>query len=287
MLGTLSVLRTNAAATGASAFSALAGTVLGFCIGGALLVVIGAESTALWAILPIAIFIAAYTPGTAPFAVGQAAFTVTVAVLFNLLEPVGWEVGIVRVEDVAIGCAVSLLVGLMFWPRGVAGVVGDDLADSFASGASFLREGVDWSAGMRDGPPDLAPAATTAAVRLDEGLRAFLAEQGSKRIEKQQLWKLVGGSLRLRLTADAIAALPPDAGGRRTRARRARPACHGDHRRGTNTSPGCSARRTAVPRASWPRSCWGRTPSSTTTPARATPCGCASTWTTSPSTSTS
>ncbi len=210
VLGTLSVLRTNAAATGASAFSALAGTVIGFCIGGALLVLIGAESTALWAVLPIAIFIAGYAPGTAPFAVGQAAFTVTVAVLFNLLEPVGWEVGIVRVEDVALGCAVSLLVGLMVWPRGVAGVVGDDLADSFSVGASFLREGVDWSSGLRDGPPDLASSATTAAVRLDEGLRAFLAEQGSKRIEKQQLWKLVGGSLRLRLTAYAIASLPPD-----------------------------------------------------------------------------
>jgi hypothetical protein len=98
----------------------------------------------------------------------------------------------------------------MVWPRGVAAVVGDDLADSFSVGASFLREGVDWSAGMRDGPPDLASAATTAAVRLEEGLRAFLAEQGSKRIEKQQLWKLVGGSLRLRLTAYAIASLPAD-----------------------------------------------------------------------------
>jgi hypothetical protein len=210
VLGTLSVLRTNAAATGASAFSALAGTVVGFCIGGALLVVIGAESNALWAILPVAIFIAAYAPGIAPFAVGQAAFTVTVAVLFNLIQPVGWEVGIVRLEDVALGCAVSLLVGLAVWPRGVAAVVGDDLAESFSLGASFLREGVNWSAGMRDGPPDLVSAATTASVRLDEGLRAFLAEQGSKRLEKGQLWKLVGGSQRLRLTAYAVASLPSD-----------------------------------------------------------------------------
>ena len=58
--------------------------------------------------LPIAVLVAAYAPGTAPFAVGQAAFTVTVAVLFNLLVPVGWKVGELRVEDVAIGCAVSL-----------------------------------------------------------------------------------------------------------------------------------------------------------------------------------
>jgi uncharacterized membrane protein YccC len=209
-LGTLSVLRTNASATGASAISAIGGTVIGFAVGGALLIAIGADSSALWAVLPIAIFIAGYAPGTAPFWVGQAAFTVTVAVLFNLLVPVGWNVGVVRLEDVALGCAVSLLVGLAVWPRGVAGVVADDLADAFSLGASFLREGVDWSCGLRDAPPELSSATTTAAVRLDDGLRAFLAEQGSKRLAKQQLWRLVGGSLRLRLTAFAIASLPPD-----------------------------------------------------------------------------
>jgi len=32
--------------------------------------------------------------------------------LFNLIQPSGWTVGIVRVEDVAIGFAVSLAVGL-------------------------------------------------------------------------------------------------------------------------------------------------------------------------------
>ena len=210
VLGTLSVLRTNATATGSSVLSAVAGTAIGFVIGGALLIVIGAESGALWALLPVAIFIAAYTPGTAPFAVGQAAFTLTVAILFNLLAPVGWKIGIVRIEDVALGCAVSLLVGLALWPRGVAAVVGDDLADAFRVGASFLREGVDWSTGLRDAPPDLGGAASTSAVRLQDALRAFLAEQGTKRIEKRELWRLVGGSLRLRLTAFAIATLPPE-----------------------------------------------------------------------------
>ena len=39
--------------------------------------------------------------------------------------------------------------------------------------------------------------AGNAGIRLEEGLRGFLAEQGSKRIAKQDLWRLVGGSLRL------------------------------------------------------------------------------------------
>jgi uncharacterized membrane protein YccC len=177
------------------------------------LVAIGSSSSALWVVLPVAVFLAAYTPGTAPFAVGQAAFTVTVAVLFNLLAPVGWTVGLVRIEDVAIGCAVSILVGGLLWPRGLSSVVGDDLADSFRTGASYLTQAVHWASGSRVSPPDGALAAVTSASRLDDALRGFLAEQGSKRIEMRELWRLVGGSLRLRITAHSITNLPRNGSG--------------------------------------------------------------------------
>jgi Fusaric acid resistance protein-like len=213
VLGTLSVLRTNAASTGSTAIRGLGGTALGFVIGGALLVAIGSSSAVLWAALPIAVFVAAYTPGTAPFAIGQAAFTVTIAVLFNLLVPVGWSVGVVRIEDVAIGCAVSVLVGGLFWPRGLSAVVGDDLADAFRSGASYLTQAVGWASGREAIKPQSALASVTSASRLDDALRGFLAEQGSKRIQMRELWRLVGGSMRLRLTAHSITNLPRMAGG--------------------------------------------------------------------------
>jgi uncharacterized membrane protein YccC len=218
VLGTLSVLRTSAAATGATALRALLGTAVGFAIGAALLLVIGSSTTALWVALPIAVAIAAYAPGVAPFAVGQAAFTITIVVLFNLLVPVGWRVGELRIEDVALGCLVSVLVGGVFWPHGVASVVADDLADAYRTGVAYLRQAVDWVCGRRASLPDVAAAAVTTGVRLDEALRAFLAEQGTKHLEKQELWRLVGGTLRLRLTAHAVAALP------RERAREAEPA---------------------------------------------------------------
>ena len=210
VLGALSVLRTNAASTTSTAFEALSGTAVGVVVGALLLGLIGTSPAALWTALPFAVFIAAYAPGTAPFAVGQAAFTVTVALLFNLLVPVGWSVGLVRVEDVAIGCAVSVLFGAMFWPRGLAAVVGDDLADAFRTGSSFLAEAVGWTAGLRPATPTGEQAAVSAGVRLDDALRGFLTERGSKRLEKEHLWRLVGGSLRLRLTAHAVAELPQD-----------------------------------------------------------------------------
>ena len=118
VLGTLSVLRTNAASTESTALRALGGTVVGFVVGALLLLGIGTSTPALWAALPIALAVAAYAPGTLPFAFGQAAFTVVVVVLFNLLVPAGWKVGLLRIEDVAIGCLVSLVVGVLFWPRG-------------------------------------------------------------------------------------------------------------------------------------------------------------------------
>ena len=151
VLGTLSVLRTNAASTESTALRALGGTVIGFVVGALLILGIGTSTPALWAALPIAIAVAAYAPGTLPFTFGQAAFTVVIVVLFNLLAPAGWRVGLLRIQDVAIGCLVSLVVGVLFWPRGAASVVGDDLADAFRGGAAYLSQSVDWALGTRPG----------------------------------------------------------------------------------------------------------------------------------------
>jgi uncharacterized membrane protein YccC len=207
VLGTLSVLRTNAASTGSTALRALGGTVIGFAAGALLLLGLGTSTPVLWAALPIAIAVAAYAPGTLPFAVGQAAFTVVVVVLFNLLQPVGWTLGLLRIQDVAMGCAVSLVVGVLFWPRGASSVVGDDLADAFRRGAAYLTQAVNWALGTRRDPPDTATAAVTAGIRLDEALRGYLVEQGAKRLSKEDLWMLVVATKQLRLTATSLASL--------------------------------------------------------------------------------
>src|SRR5205823_3124550 len=72
------------------------------------------------------------------FGAGQAGFTVVLFVLFNIIQPTGWRVGLVRIEDVAIGFAVSLGVGLLFWPRGVAALLRENLAFSYARNADYV-----------------------------------------------------------------------------------------------------------------------------------------------------
>ena len=208
VLGTLSVLRTSATATGQTALRGLAGTIAGFAVGAALLVGMGTSPTVLWVAFPLAILVAAYTPGTAPFVVGQAAFTVTIVVLFNLLVPAGWQVGLLRVEDVGIGCAVSLVVGFLFWPRGASSIVGDNLADAFRSGASYLAGAASWALGDRESQPAHAAAASASGHRLDDAIRGYLTEQGTKRLSKADLWALVMGAMRLRVTARSMASPP-------------------------------------------------------------------------------
>src|SRR6185437_14817578 len=130
VLGTLSVLRSNALSTGQNVLRGIAGTTVGFVLGAGLLALIGTSSTVLWLLLPPAVLIAGFAPAAISFAAGQAAFTLTLVIVFNILQPAGWRVGLLRVEDVAIGCAVSLLVGFLFWPRGAAVALGQELAEA-------------------------------------------------------------------------------------------------------------------------------------------------------------
>jgi uncharacterized membrane protein YccC len=205
VLGALSVLRTSAAATGATALRALVGTAIGFLIGAVLIVEIGSHSAALWAVLPVAVLIAAYAPGTAPFAIGQAAFTVTITVLYNLIVPVGWKVGEVRIEDVAIGVGVSVAAGALFWPRGATRVVAQDLSEAFHAGGLYLVQAAAWALGARQESPDAASTVIRAEARLDDAMRGLLSEQGTKRVSKENVWRLVGGAQRLRLMAHTLA----------------------------------------------------------------------------------
>ena len=128
--------------------------------------------------------------------------------LYNILVPVGWKVGVVRLEDVAIGAGVSAVVGCFFWPRGASKIVADDLADAFHRGGLYLVQATAWALGIRPELPDAGAGTILAGGRLDDAIRAFMAEQGSKKVPKDQIWRLVGGARRLRLTALSLTVTP-------------------------------------------------------------------------------
>ena len=43
-----------------------------------------------------------------------------VLIIFNMIAPSGWQVGLIRVEDVVVGAAVGIVVSVLLWPRGAA-----------------------------------------------------------------------------------------------------------------------------------------------------------------------
>jgi uncharacterized membrane protein YccC len=211
-LGALSVLRSNALATGATVVRALVGTVIGFAIGGAAVVVIGTNHAVLWTLLPLVILVAASAPAVASFVVGQAAFTVFTIILFNIIAPSGWRIGVFRVEDVALGCLASLVAGFLFWPRGAGAALGAAYADAYRASSEYLRQSIRQLTGQS--PPtgsDAAPIASAAGSRLDDALRQYLADTGAKHVPLESVAALANGATRLRLAGMAIANLQREA----------------------------------------------------------------------------
>jgi uncharacterized membrane protein YccC len=211
VLGALSVLRSNALNTGQDAIRAILGTVAGFVVGAVLLVGIGTNTTVLWFLLPLAVFLAGVAPAVISFAGGQAAFTLTLVILFNIIQPTGWRVGLVRIEDIALGVGVSLVVGVLFWPRGAAPALRRALVDAYADGAGYLASTVRFGMSRSDPSTPALPApagdatqAAAASRRLDDAFRTYLAERGTKRFPLADVAGLVAGVAGLRLEADAV-----------------------------------------------------------------------------------
>jgi uncharacterized membrane protein YccC len=206
VLGTLSVLRSNALGTGWSIVTALAGTAVGIVLGAALVIGIGSHEAVLWAVLPLAVLLGSYAPRAISFAAGQAGFTVVLFVLFNIIQPVGWRVGLVRLEDVGIGFAVSLGVGLLFWPRGAASLLRENLALSYARNADYVvaaeRELVKGAAATAE-----SAAAAAAAHRLDDAYRQSLAERSAGDDDGHSVAALVTGAARVRRAGQSLASL--------------------------------------------------------------------------------
>ena len=214
VLGTLSVLRSNALNTGQNVVRGLLGTVAGFVVGGLLLALIGTNTTLLWFLLPPAILLAGIAPAAISFAAGQAAFTLTLVFLYNIIQPAGWKVGLLRVEDIAIGCAVSLArrpaVLAARRRRGAAPRARRRLRRQRRLPRQRRRLRHAPLRRPSGAPPARAPTARRAARaprparRLDDTFRSYLAERGAKPVPLAEITSLVTGVGGLRLAADAV-----------------------------------------------------------------------------------
>lgn len=211
VLGALSILRTSAVTIGSTALRALGGTLVGFALGAALMLPIGDNTPVLWVMLPVAVLLAGFVPEAISFATGQAAFTVTVVILFNILDPVGWVVGVIRVEDVALGCLAGLVVGVLAWPRGAVAEIHRAIGDAYTASGHYFAIAVDEALRTDGGTASKGQLERAAALakasdwRPDDALRQYLSERGDKSSTVERVLHAVSGVGRVRLTAQAIA----------------------------------------------------------------------------------
>ncbi|HEY1590399.1 MAG TPA: FUSC family protein [Solirubrobacteraceae bacterium] len=217
LFATLSVLRTNALQTGATAIQAVLGTAIGFAVALPLLLLIGTRGDLYLYVLPVAA-VGGLLAGSINVVWGQAGFTVLVSVLFNLVEPVGWEIGIVRIQDVALGAAAGVVIGLAAWPRGAGGQLAQSLADAIRASGNLVAATVERR--LRPVAPQrlsrLRSRARSVTLRAEGVLAVFLTE-GPKNADDVDLWEQMTVFVHTRwygaemLARQSVAPPPPEA----------------------------------------------------------------------------
>jgi uncharacterized membrane protein YccC len=208
------VLRTSALGTGRTTIQALFGNALGVAVGGLFAGLAGNNSALMWISLPFAIFFAAYAATTVGFVLSQAAFTVNLIIVFNLISPAGWQVGLIRIEDVAAGAAVSVVAGALLWPRGARREVAASVSSFYRSIAAYLALVFDRVLGfeVEGGIDEVRRRAVRARDRAGEGLQVLLSERGRKHLDPQTAAAMVTAGNQGILVADALTVVADDLG---------------------------------------------------------------------------
>jgi uncharacterized membrane protein YccC len=206
VLGTIQVLRSNALGTGRTVVLAVVGNAIGVVVGGLFALVAGNHPALMWAAFPIAVFGAAYAATTIGFMMSQAAFTINLIVVFNLISPAGWQIGLVRIEDLIIGALISLLVGVLLWPRGARRELARGLGSFYRGLVAYLDQGFDRVLGFE--PATAADPARRVVVRArdraDEAFDTFLTERAGGSFDQETAAFLLSSANQTILAGDLL-----------------------------------------------------------------------------------
>jgi uncharacterized membrane protein YccC len=223
VLGALTVLRSSASTTGTTVIRTVAGTTVGIVMGALVIGILGVDPPVLWTLLPLVAFGSSYVSRVGSFTAGQAMFTMMVLIVFNLMRPTGWQVGIVRIEDVLVGAAVGMVVSVLLWPRGGAAAVQRAIGGALAVGSRYLTAAVTrvtrGASEQSDDAVTTLGRETLVAIRTyGDAVRDYLSENAGA-IDTEML-DTANRIPRLRTAGDLIADIVPPPLGVYPRARR-------------------------------------------------------------------
>ena len=109
VLGILPVLTAPGYSAARTFWVQQTGTLAGFAAGTIIVALVGTHEIGYWIALPLVVFAATYLASRGLLA-GQVGFTIFVVVLFCILAPQQTKVGVIRLEDIALGGLVSLTI---------------------------------------------------------------------------------------------------------------------------------------------------------------------------------
>ena len=221
VVGTMLVLSSSALSTRTKVVQAVTGTAVGIVLGALLVAAVGVQPAVLWLLVPITVFASTYLPRFVSFTAAQAMAALSLLVILNLLAPAGWRVGLLRIQDIAMGAAVGLTVSLLLWPRGATAAVSALIEAAVDVNLRYLQAAVlrvtrDRSEEGRDeidaNLATLSYDAVVASRRVDDAVRHYLSETGSGADLRTPVVRAANRATWLRLAADMIAdirTLPP------------------------------------------------------------------------------
>ncbi len=217
---TLVVLKTSAAGTRATAVQAVVGTAIGFGVSSVLITTFGVDALVYSLVLPLVVFAAFYLPGTVSFVAGQACFTLVIVILFNLLKPAGWTVGLIRLEDVLIGAGIGLAAGLAIWPKGATPELRAALARLLSAGADFAESTVRVLVGPAPGHPapdtdardETSRRVAARALDVEDAFSQYLSEPHQRDAPVIAWSALVASAHQLWFGTSVVALVPVMAG---------------------------------------------------------------------------
>lgn len=209
LLGVLAVLRYDGAGTRRMAIPAIIGTVVGVVIATVVIFAVGTQIGVLWVLLPLTVFLAAWAPIAVSFPVGQAAFSGFILIALGIISwPPNLRTGLVRIEDIIIGIAVALVVGLLMWPRGALGALHSEIANGLRASSTYLSLAVR-ALSEPVAPADLAHArleARGASERASDTYDMSIMQRGDGAAEALR-WASMATSTHLLLAVSRILGL--------------------------------------------------------------------------------
>jgi len=198
LLGVIATLRMDGVTTLKTSLLAVGGTFAGALLGYFLLNADATHHLLLWIGLTIITFLAVYTQATTAYIIGQAAFSLFVLVAFSLANwPPRPEIAVERLEDIAYGAAISIVVALLMWPRGVVAGLRGNVVLAIQRANQVLLDAV---ADLVDGGKRVTSSelveSTAAFSRSQEVVEVSLASRSADATTRAHAWQMVIDNLR-------------------------------------------------------------------------------------------